>query len=132
MPAIDTEYGQLLQEVQPKVIHTKEEHARQLQEIKRLMLKADKRTPAESALLGALATFVHEYELKRRPLENHTPAEMLEFMMEQHNKKSVDLPIPHTRVSEILSGKRSIIKAQAIALGEFFHVSPIYPSAHIV
>jgi hypothetical protein len=52
-----------------------------LQEIKRLMLKADKRTPAESALSGALATFVHEYELKRHPLENHTPAEMLEFML---------------------------------------------------
>ena len=86
MPAIDTEYGQLLQEVQPKVIHTKKEHARQLQEIKRLMLKAGKRTPAESALLGALATFVHEYELKRRPLENHTPAEMLEFMMELTDK----------------------------------------------
>jgi len=96
-----------------------------LQEIKRLMLKADERTPGESALLGALATFVHEYELKKSPLENHTPGEMLEFMMEQHDKKSVDLPLPHTRVSEILSGKRSISKAQAIALGEFFHVSSI-------
>ncbi len=50
---------------------------------------------------------------------------MLKFMMERHNKKSVDLPIPHTRVSEILSGKPRISKAQAIALGEFFHVSPI-------
>ena len=89
------------------------------------MLKADERTPGESALLGALATFVHEYELKKSPLENHTPGEMLEFMMEQHDKKSVDLPLPHTRVSEILSGKRSISKAQAIALGEFFHVSSI-------
>jgi HTH-type transcriptional regulator/antitoxin HigA len=87
--------------------------------------EADKRAPAENALLGKLATFVHEYELKKCPLENHTPAEMLEFMMEQHNKKSVDLPIPNTRVSEILSGKRSISKAQAIALGEFFHVSPV-------
>jgi HTH-type transcriptional regulator/antitoxin HigA len=124
IPALDTEYGQLLQKVQPKVIHTKKEHARQMQEIKRLMLKADKRTPAESALLGALATFVHEYELKKRPLENHTPAETLEFMMEQHNKKSVDLPIPHTRVSEILSGKRSISKAQAIALESFFMSLP--------
>ena len=125
MPALDTEYGQLLQEVQPKVIHTKNEYARQLQEIKRLMLKPAKRTPAESALLGALATFVHEFEVKMYPLENHTPAEMLEFMMEQHNKKAVELPIPHTRVSEILSGKRGVSKAQAIALGEFFHVSPV-------
>ena len=125
MPALDTEYGQLLQEVQPKVIHTKKEHARQLQEIKKLMLKPDKRSAAENALLGALATFVHEYELKMYPLENHTPAEMLEFMMEQHHKRAADLPIPHTRVSEILSGKRGVSKAQAIALGKCFHVSPV-------
>lgn len=126
IPALDIEYGQLLQEVQPKVIHTKKEHTRQLQEIKRLMLKTGKRTPAESALLGALATFVHEYELKMHPLGKHTPAEMLAFMMEQHNKKASDLPIPHTRVSEILSGKRSVSKAQAIELGRFFHVSPVH------
>jgi HTH-type transcriptional regulator/antitoxin HigA len=126
IPALDIEYGQLLQDVQPKVIHTKKEHTRQLQEIKRLMLKTDKRTPAENALLGALATFVHEYELKMHPLEKHTPAEMLAFMMEQHNKKASDLPIPHTRVSEILSGKRSVSKAQAIELGRFFHVSPVH------
>ena len=125
MPALDVEYGQLLQEVQPKVIHTKKEHARQLAEIKRLLLKPDKRTPAENTLLGVLATFVHEYELKMHPMEKHSPAGMLEFMMEQHNKKASELPIPHSRVSEILAGKRGVSKAQAKALGEFFHVSPV-------
>ena len=49
---------------------------------------------------------------------------MLEFMMEQHNKKAADLPLPSSRVSEILSGKRTISKSHAIVLGEFFHVSP--------
>lgn len=122
--ATEVEYGQLLREVLPRVIHTKKEHARQLAEVERLMVKAD-RTPAETVLLEALATFVHDYEKKTfPPREKSTPAEMLAFLMEQNGLKPADLPIPHSRVSEILSGKRSVSKAQAIVLAERFQVSP--------
>ncbi len=52
------------------------------------------------------------------------PTKMLEFLMEQKNVKAADLPLPASRVSEIVSGKRRISKSQARELGKFFHVSP--------
>jgi len=67
---------------------------------------------------------VHEYEQKTFPRETYTPAEMLEFLMEQRGAAPADLPLSASRVSEILSGKREVSKAQAIDLGVFFHVSP--------
>ena len=123
--ATEVEYGQLLREVLPRVIHTKKEHARQLAEVERLMLKPDRDSQPETVLLEALFTFVHDYEKKSYPSrEKCTPAEMLAFFMEQNDLKPANLPIPHSRVSEILSGKRSVSKAQAIVLAERFKVSP--------
>jgi len=125
MLAIDPAYDELLHEIQPKAIHTKAEHARLFREIKRLMLKGeDNLTPAETAILEVLATLVEDYEKRIYPRAKSTPAELLEFLMEQHNLKAADLPLPSSRVSEILSGKRAISKQQAIELGKLFHVSP--------
>jgi HTH-type transcriptional regulator/antitoxin HigA len=124
MPAIDPAYDRLLHEVQPKAIHTKKEHTRLFREIERLMLKGDQLTPAETAMLEVLATLVEDYEKKTYPRENSTPVEMLEFLMEQNNLKPADLPLPSSRVSEILSGKRGVSKQQAIDLGKRFRVSP--------
>ena len=65
-----------------------------------------------------------EYEQGAFPAKKSSPAEMLEFLMEENGLKPADLPIPASRVSEILAGKRDISKAQAIALAERFKVSP--------
>jgi len=50
---------------------------------------------------------------------------LLEFLLEQRGLKPSDLWSvvgSKSRVSEILAGKRSISKAQAKKLAEFFHV----------
>jgi len=44
--------------------------------------------------------------------------------MEENNLKASDLPIPASRVSEILHNKRTISKAQALLLAEHFKVAP--------
>jgi HTH-type transcriptional regulator/antitoxin HigA len=126
MPAIDPAYDQLLHEIQPKAIHTKKEHTRLFREIQRLMLKGEGNlTLAETEMLEVLATLVEDYEKKAYPRKNSTPAEMLAFLMEQNKLKAADLlPLPSSRVSEILSGKRKISRQQAIDLGKRFRVSP--------
>ena len=59
--------------------------------------------------------------------EKATPTQALAFLMEQHGLRQKDLvPILGTRstVSEVMSGKRDLSKAQIRRLSDFFHVSP--------
>jgi len=118
-------YGRLLKAVQPKRIHSKQEHVRFLRRIQALMLKGeDNLTSAEQTLLELLVDLVHSYEQAKLPPKQATPAEMLRFLMDENRLKPADLPIPGSRISEILTGKRAISKAQARALAERFGVSP--------
>jgi HTH-type transcriptional regulator/antitoxin HigA len=125
MPAIDPEYERLLKAIQPRPIHSKKEHAYYLGEIANLMVKDERKlSPPERDMLELLVELVREYERAAFPSKKGTPAEMLEFLMEENELKAADLPLPASRVSEILTGKRDISKAQALALAEFFQVSP--------
>jgi len=125
MPAIDPEYDRLLHEIQPRVPRSREENERLLSEIETLMRKGeDSLTPAEDGMLATLFSLVREYEQRAYPRKKSTPAEMLEFLMEQNNLAPADLPLSANRVSEILSGTRGVSKEQAKKLGTFFHVSP--------
>ena len=124
-PALDPQYEKLLRKVQPRVPHSKKEHDYLLGEIEALMLKGeDNLSSAESALLELIVSLAHEFEQKTYPLEFSDSAEILQFLMEQNGTKAADLPIPASRVSEILHGKREVSKSQAIDLGAFFKVSP--------
>jgi HTH-type transcriptional regulator/antitoxin HigA len=125
MPALDPEYDRLLHRIQPRVPCSREENERLLAEIERLMSKGeDNLTPAEDTMLGTLFILVREYEQRTFSRKKSTPAEMLEFLMEQNQLAAADLPLPANRVSEILSGKRDVSKEQAKRLAAFFHVSP--------
>jgi HTH-type transcriptional regulator / antitoxin HigA len=125
-PTIDPEYDRLLHRIQPRVPVNREENERLLAEIEKLMKKGeDNLTPAEDAMLGTLFSLVRAYEQRScPPRKKSTPAEMLEFLMEQNRLSPASLPLPANRVSEILSGKRGISKDQAKELGRFFRVSP--------
>lgn len=125
MPAMDPEYGRLLKAIQPKPVHTRKEHARLLGEIENLMRNDERElSTAERTMLELLVDLVHDYEHAAFPMKKATPAEMLEFLMEQNDLRPAALPLPASRVSEILSGKRSVSKGQARTLAEFFRVSP--------
>ena len=125
MATPDTEYGRLLKSIQPKRIHSKQEHSRFLGQIEALMLKGeDNLTSAEQTLLELLVELVHHYEQAKFPLKKAAPAEMLKYLMEENHLKAADLPLPASRISEILAGKRAISKTQARALAERFGVSP--------
>jgi len=90
-------------------IKTEEDYEDTLKRIESLM-DAKKGTP-EADELDVLATLVEVYEEQHFPMDIPDPIEAIRFRMDQLNLSDRDL-IPligsHTKVSEILSGKRSL------------------------
>ncbi len=121
-----TTYGKLLAETQPKVITTEEEYDVSLRVAEKLIANKNL-SLEEEALLELFTRLIEEYEEEHYPMPPVSPQEMLEHLMDARGLRQVDLVgILGSKgvISEIMSGKRSISKAQAKALGEFFHVSP--------
>ena len=120
-------YGRLLAKAAPRVIATEEENDRALAIVESLMEKGERNmSPEEDALLDLLTNLIRDYEVTAYPPRAKSkPHEMVEFLMEQRDLKPSDLwPVIGSkgRVSEILTGKRSITKEQAKKLAAFFHV----------
>ena len=82
--------------------------------------------PEEDALIDLLTNLIRDYEATAYPPRAKSrPHQMVAFLLEQRDLKPSDLwPIIGSkgRVSEILTGKRSISKEQAKKLAAFFHV----------
>ncbi|MBV9388213.1 MAG: hypothetical protein JOZ78_17470 [Chroococcidiopsidaceae cyanobacterium CP_BM_ER_R8_30] len=119
-------YGSLLVEFQPKVISTEEENERALQVVEKLMAIKN-RTLEQNTLLELLVTLIEKFEDEHYQLNASTPHSILQHLMEARGLKQADLVgILGSRgvVSEVVNGKRDISKAQAKALGEFFHIPP--------
>lgn len=120
-------YSSLLAEFQPKVITSEEENERALAVVEKIMPLRENITPEQDALLELLVTLIEKFEDEHyQLLRESNPHSMLQFLMEQRNLKQSDLVgILGSKgvTSEVVNGKRSISKAQAKALGEFFHVS---------
>ena len=71
-------------------------------------------------------TLIEAYETENYPMEESAPYEILQHLMEASGTRQADLVgvIGSSGVvSEVVNGKRSISKAQAKALGEYFKVS---------
>jgi HTH-type transcriptional regulator/antitoxin HigA len=119
-------YGRLLARALPTVIKSEDENNRMLAIIEDLMAKGeDNLTPEEDALLELLVDLVHDFEEKHYPLPPSPPHKMVAFLLEERGLRPSDLwPVLGSkgRVSEILSGKRAISKAQAKTLAAFFRV----------
>jgi HTH-type transcriptional regulator/antitoxin HigA len=121
-----TTYRHLLAEVAPKVIETEEEYNRILAIAEQLTFKKN-RTPEERALHKLLVTLIEAYEAQNYPMEQAAPHEILQHILESSGTRQADLVgvIGSSGVvSEVVNGKRSISKAQAKALGDYFKVSP--------
>lgn len=119
-------YSSLLAEVAPKVIETEEEYDRALAVVERLTF-CKNRTPEEQALHKLIVTLIEAYEVQNYPMDESAPHEILQHIMEASETRQADLVgiIGSSGVvSEVVSGKRSISKAQAKALGNYFKVTP--------
>lgn len=118
-------YRELLDETLPAAIRTEDEYQRLLSAAAALMEKPDEAiSEEEGRLLELLSILIDEYENRAHPLPKAKPHQMLAYLMEEKHLKPSDLSsiLPKSRVSEILSGKRGISKAQAKRLAELFRV----------
>jgi len=128
MPTIinPAKYGKLCANVIPKIIESDEEFDRLVEKMEALDRKEDS-TPEEDALSGLLMKLIQDYDDKYYPVPDSKPHEIVRHLMEQRGLKQADLvPLIGSRsqVSDMVTGKRGVSKAQARKLGEFFHVSP--------
>ena len=123
------DYGKLPAKALSRGIKSEEENNRILRSIETLMSKGEANmTAEENSLPELLAGLVQEYEsTTHEPLPQSEPHELVQFLFDQRQLQPKDLwPIPGSklRVSEILSGRRSVSKLQVEKLGEFFSVCP--------
>ena len=79
-----------------------------------------------TSLLRLIASYIEAYESKYYPSKEVSPAEMLKFIMEEHNLGQNELPEIGTQslVSKILKGERQLTLTHIRRLSERFGVSP--------
>lgn len=120
----DSVYGKLLAKSLPRPIHTEAEHER----LVAILLALDERddvSPEEKALAEVLTLLIEDYEEKYHPFPKVPPHESLNALMEDRGLKHKDIwPVLGNKgaATEVLNGRRSISKAQAKRLAEFFRV----------
>jgi HTH-type transcriptional regulator/antitoxin HigA len=118
-------YGQLLRRALPHVIRTEPECARLTNELMRLD-ERDDLTLEEKELAELLTVLINDYEQRRYPINPASPQQVLKHLMEARNLTQKDLwKVFGSKgiTSEVFHGKRSISKAQAKKLAQFFNVS---------
>jgi HTH-type transcriptional regulator/antitoxin HigA len=121
----ETVYGALLSQTRPRVIKTEAENERAIAELEALDTLGRPLTSEEEALGELLTMLIVQFEDVHYPLGHASPLDALRDFMEVRNLRQRDL-IPvfgaSSVVSNVLNGKRSISKAHARKLAEFFHV----------
>ena len=119
-------YARLANRVVVRAIENEAEYDHMVAAVEHLMDKGEDRlSPEEAALLETMAILIQAYDDRRHPLPPLAPNEMLAYLMETSGRTAKDLlPVLGTRgrVSEVLSGKRSISKEQAKKLAAVFKV----------
>jgi len=119
-------YARLANRIVIKAIENEEEYDHMVAAVEQLIHKGeDLLSPEESALLETMAILVQAYDDRHHPLPAASPNETLAYLMKTSGRTAKDLlPVLGTRgrVSEVLSGKRSISKEQAKKLASVFKV----------
>jgi HTH-type transcriptional regulator / antitoxin HigA len=108
------------------LVSTEEDYNKAMSLINSLLhvVKGDEDHPLAD-VLNYLSDLVIPYEEEHYPIPDASPRDLLEFLMEQQGLKQEDLAdcAPQSRISEILSGKRTISKEIARRLAKRFKVS---------
>ncbi len=108
-------------------VHNEREYRAAVKRMNELLdeIGTDEKQPLHS-LLDTLGTLIHAYEEEHVHIPSSTGAEVLHFLMKEHQLAQSDLPEIGSQgvVSEILNGKRELNVRQIRALADRFRVSP--------
>jgi HTH-type transcriptional regulator/antitoxin HigA len=118
-------YGKLLARTLPKVIETERDNERMLAELEKLDTRGTPLTPEEEKLAQLMTVLIEQFENSHYPLGHARPVEALRVLMEERGLRQRDLIQvfgSSSVVSDVLNEKRSISKAHARKLAEFFRV----------
>jgi HTH-type transcriptional regulator/antitoxin HigA len=120
-------YDDLLLEYKPRPIRSEADCRRSVRALERLMTARPSR--AESELIEVLATLIEQYESRRYPTPRVAPRKVLEHLMESRGVSRAALAratgIPRSTVTNVLSGRRELSKANIRGLATYFRVSPL-------
>ncbi|BDA68018.1 transcription regulator [Rivularia sp. IAM M-261] len=117
-------YGKLLAEYQPKTITTEEENEQAIALAQNLEHRPN-RTPGEEILLKLLVTLIEKFEETHYPIPEGTPHSMLMHLMDARDitkEALIEVISSLEVVQEIVNGVRTINKAEAEGLADYFHV----------
>jgi HTH-type transcriptional regulator/antitoxin HigA len=121
-----TTYQSLLLDFTPRPIRTAREYRRALSFIEQHMRPHPPK--AESELLELLSTLVMDYESRTFPAGDVSAGEMLAHLIDARGVTKAEVArvtgIPRATITSAISGHRGISKAVAVALANYFHVSP--------
>lgn len=120
-------YKELLQTVVPRPISSDRAYKRAMRQIEQLM-RQPKTTRAEGDMIELLATLIEQYEIRQGYTDPVlSPRDRLAGLMEAHEMTQTELSrrsrVPRTTINEILCGRRSISKTNAVRLAKLFQVS---------
>ena len=125
MTAAASRYEDLLLRYKPRPIRTEAQRQRAQGALETLMVPNP--TRAESELIELLATLIEQFEAREGPIEV-SPRELMQHLMEARGVSRAELSaatgIPRPTITNVLSGKRELSKANIRALSSYFGVSP--------
>ena len=126
MKRIMQEYRRLRAVVPLGSIRTKREYERAVNLLDAILdeIGEDEKNPMAD-LADAIGVFVVRYEAEHLPIPEGKPADVLRFLMHEHELRQSDFPEIGSQgvVSEILSNKRELNTRQVRKLAKRFHVS---------
>lgn len=120
------DYGALLSQAKPEVIHNEQQNAAFVEMLEKLT-SLKHLSKAQEKLIELLTVLIEEYESKAYPVSDAGPLDIIRHLMEQHGlrqKDLVDVFGTESIVSDVLNGKRELSKEHIKRLSERFHVSP--------
>lgn len=121
----ETAYAKLLARALPRVITSEKENERIIAELEKMDTRGTPLTAEEEKLAELMTVLIQKFEEVKYPSGHVEPLEALRLFMEDRGLRQRDLISvfgSSSVASDVFNGKRSISKAHARKLAEYFHV----------
>ncbi len=125
MSALTDDYGSLLAETKPEVIHDEGQNDTFVVRLEELTSKQVV-TPAEEKLIELLTVLIENFEAQHYPVQSSGPLDVIRHLMEENHLRQKDLVdvFGTESIVSVLNGKRDLAKDHIRKLSERFGVSP--------